>query len=80
MRFLHVEVIKKGNQLVPDLYIKPTDIQQYLHASSCHGFYSKKSIPYSPALRINRICSENSFFDKRCNDLEKKILKAMKFS
>ena len=57
-------------------------------------FHSKKSIPYSQALRLHRICSEYSFFDKRCNDLEiwlkgrgysdklmrKQILKASKFS
>ena len=92
--FFDVEVIKKGNQLVTDLYIKPTDTHQYLHASSCHVFHSKKSIPYSQALRLNRIYSENSFFNKRCNDLEiwlkergysdklvrKQILKARKFS
>ena len=94
IRFLDVEVIKKGNQLVTDLNIKPSYTHQYLHASSCHVFYFKKSIPYSQALRLNRICSENSFFDKRCNDLEillkgrgysdklvrKQILKAWKFS
>ena len=68
--FLDVEAIKKGNQFVADLYIKPTDFHQYLHASSSQVFHSKKSIPYSQALRLNRICSENSFFDKRCNDLE----------
>ena len=92
--FLDVEVIKKGNQLVADLYIKPTDTHQYLHASSCDVCHSKKYIPYSQALRLNRICSEKSFFDKRCNDLEiwlkgrgysdklvrKQILKASKFS
>ena len=32
-------------------------------------YHSKKSIPYSQALRLNRICSENSY-DKRCNELE----------
>ena len=92
--FLDVEAIKKGNQFVADLYIKPTDFHQYLHASSSQVFHSKKSIPYSQALRLNRICSENSFFDKRCNDLEiwlkgrvysdklvgKQILKARNFS
>ena len=31
---------------------------------------AKKSIPYSQALRLNRICSENSSYDKRCNGLE----------
>ena len=30
----------------------------------------KKSIPYSQALKLNRVCSENPFFDKRCNNLE----------
>ena len=94
INFLDVTVIKKGNQLVTDLYIKPTDTHQYLHASSCHVSHCKKSIPFSQTLPLNRICSENTFFDKRCNELEiwhKKrgysdklvrgqILKARKFS
>ena len=28
-------------------------------------------IPYSQALRLNRICSDPNSFDRRCNDLEK---------
>ena len=81
-------------QLVTDLYIKFTDTHQCLHASSCHVFHPKKFIPYSQALRLNDICSENSFFEKRCNDLkiwlkgrgysdklvQKQILKARTFS
>ena len=59
-----------GNQLVTDLHIKPTVTCQYLHVSSCHIFHSKKSIPYSQALKLNRICSENSFFNKQCHNLE----------
>ena len=70
VNFLAVSVRKKDNQLVTDLYIKPTDTHQYLHASSFHVYHSKKSIPYSQALRLNRICSENLFYDKRCNELE----------
>ena len=57
-----------------DLYVKPTDSHEYLLSSSCHPFYCKKGIPYSQALRLNRICSNNEFFDKRCNDLEKYLL------
>ena len=34
--FLDVTVMKKGNHLVTNLYVKPTDTRQYLHASSCH--------------------------------------------
>ena len=41
-----------------------------LHTSSCHVYHSKKSIPFGQALRLNRICSENSSFDKLCNQLE----------
>ena len=94
INFLDVTVIKKGNQLVTDLYIKPTDTHQYLHASSCHVSHCKKSIPFSQTLRLNRIFSENTFFDKWCNELEiwlkergysdklvrGQILKARKFS
>ena len=70
IHFLNVSVRKTNKQLVTDLYIKPTDTHQYLHASSCHVYHSKKSIPYSQALRLNRICSENSSYDKCCNELE----------
>ena len=94
VNFLDIEVIRSGNKLLTDLYIKPTDTHQYLEFSSCHVYHSKKSIPYSQALRFNRICSENMFFDNRCNQLEcwlrdrgynekvvrKQILKASKFT
>ena len=52
----------------------PTDSHQYLQCSSCHSFHCKKGIPYSQALRLNRICSETNSFDKRCNDLERFLL------
>ena len=70
INFLDVSVRKKNNQRVIDLYIKPTDTHQYLHISSCHVYHSKKSIPSIKALRLNRICAENSFYDKYCNELE----------
>ena len=75
VNFLDVDVIRSGNQLTTDLYVKSTDSHQYLHASSCHVFHSKKSIPYSQALRLNRICSEGRYFDNRCNELESWLLK-----
>ena len=30
----------------------------------------QKSIPYNQALRLNRICSNNAFFNQRCKELE----------
>ena len=91
---LDVEVIRSRNKLLTDLYIKPTDTHQYSEFSSCHVYHFKKSLPYSQALRFNRICSENRFFDNRCNQLEywlkergynekvvrQQILKARKFT
>ena len=53
-----------------DLFVKPTDTYQFLDPRSCHPYDCKKGIPYSQALRLNRICSDNKSFDKRCNDLE----------
>ena len=69
VNFLDVEAIRSENKLLTDLYIKPTDTHQYLEFSSCHVYHSKKSIPYSQALRFNRICSENRFFG-RCTQIE----------
>ena len=64
MNFLEVNVMKKGNQLFTDLYIKPTDTHQYLHASSCHVSHYKKSVPFSQVLHHSRHFSQNTFFDK----------------
>ena len=42
-----------------DLYTKPTDSRQYLLPTSCHPPHCSKNIPYSLALRIRRICSDD---------------------
>ena len=49
---------------------KPTDTHWFLYPSSSHPYHCKKGVLYSQALRLNRICSDNKSFDKRCNDLE----------
>ena len=69
VNFLDIQVIRCGNKLLTDLYIKPTNTHQYLEFSSCYVYHSKKSIPYSQTLRFNRICSVNRFFYNRCNQL-----------
>ena len=74
INFLDVTVSLTGGKINTDLYVKPTDSHQYLHSSSCHPYRCKKGIPYSQALRLNRICSDPSSFDKRCNDLEKWLI------
>ena len=71
VHFLDVQVILENNEISTDLYVKETDSHQYLQPWSCHPYHSVKSIPYSQALKLNRICSNNIFYDNRCNELEK---------
>ena len=59
-----------GGELMTDLFVKPTDTHQFLDPSSSYPYHCKKGIPYTQALRLNRICSDNESFDKRCNDLK----------
>ena len=56
VNFLDVDVIRSGNKLLTDLYIRSTATHQYLEVSSCHVYHSKKSIPYSQVPRFKRIC------------------------
>ena len=74
INFLDVAVSLVGGNITTDLYVKPADSHQYLHASSCHPYHCEKMIPYSQALRLNRICSDPNSFDRRCNDLEKWLI------
>ena len=61
-------------KLMTDLFVKPTNTHQFLYQSSSHSYHCKKEIPHSQALRLNRTCSDNRTFDKRCNDLERWLL------
>ena len=67
---LDVNVRLVEGELMTDLFVKSTDTHQFLDPSSSHPYHCKKGIPYSQALRLNRICSDIESFDKRCNDLE----------
>ena len=67
--FLDVRVINDSGKLETDVFIKPTDSHQYLHKTSCHPNACKKGIPFAQALRLRRICSKTSFFEKRAGDL-----------
>ena len=60
----------KDGKIKIDLHVKPTDTHQYLDSSSCTHVIAKNSIPYSQALRLNRIRPSLAFFDQRCNESE----------
>ena len=65
-----------GGQLTTDLHIKSTDKHQYLAYTSAHADHSKRSMVFSQALGVTRICyikrdferhlyNMNSWFDAR---------------
>ena len=68
--FLDVNIRLVMGQLMTDLFVKPTNTYQFLELSSSHTCHCKEGIPYSQALRLNRICSDNESFDKCYNNLE----------
>ena len=71
INFLDVNIrLEEGGGLMTDLFVKSTDTHQFLDLSSSHPYHCKKGIPYRQAIRLNRSCSDNESFDKRCNDLE----------
>ena len=55
--FLVKTVKIQNGKLIVDLFKKATDRNQYLLTNSIHPPECFKSIPFSLALRINRICS-----------------------
>ena len=59
----------KVGSIETELYTKPTDKHQYLLVSSCHPQHTKRSIPFSLALRLRRICSNPDNYKLRTNEL-----------
>ena len=53
-----------------DLYIKLTDRHQYLHYTSSHPEDAKKSVAYSQAMRLGRMCLEEKDFDKHICEMK----------
>ena len=54
--FLDLKGSLSGGYLTTDLYIKSTDRQQYLHFTSEHPKHTIRSIIFSQALRVYKVC------------------------
>ena len=72
--FLDLNIKLIDGEFKTDLFVEPTDTHQFLDPARSHPYHCKRDIPYSQALRLNWICSDNVNFDKRCNDLEKWLI------
>ena len=57
------EVSLSGKKLTTELQTKATDKHQYLYCTCAHPAHTKRSIIYSQALRISRICSYKTDFE-----------------
>ena len=71
VHFLDVCISKDKNSIFQtSVYTKPTDAHLYLHYTSFHPKHQKKSIPYSQAIRMKRMCSTPDLFQEACKNLK----------
>ena len=71
VHFLDVRISKDENGIIQtSVYTKPTDAHLYRHYTSFHPKHQKKSIPYSQAIRMKRICSTPDLFQEACKNLK----------
>ena len=61
---------QSGGQLTIDQHIKYKDKHQHLHYKSAHPDHTKRSIVFSQALRVSRICSNKTDFQRHLDDME----------
>ena len=67
--FLDIKVSVEGNGLCTSVHYKPTDSHSYLLYSSSHPSHVKNSILYSQFLRLRRLCSEDSDFSLKSEEI-----------
>ena len=60
---------KVCNELETDLYCKPNDTHQHLHAQSCHRNVYKISIAWGQVVKFKRICSIEEKLNNRLEQL-----------
>jgi len=69
--FLDTACLLREGHIETDLYTKPTDRHQYLHARSCHPSRCKRAIPFGLTRRLQRICSTDEALETNVRNLEK---------
>ena len=72
--FLDVQISIENGKFVTDLFKKETAVCQYLLLSSCHPAHQTKSIIYSLAFRLRRLCSNDETFETRLQELKNDLI------
>ena len=70
VNFLDLKINLNQGNISTTVHYKPTDSHSYLDYSSSHNPSTKNSIPLSQFLRLRRLCSEDSDFDKRAEEMK----------
>ena len=73
--FLDCSVTIKDKKLKTSVYSKPTDRKAYVHSRSYHPSATKDAIAYGQAIRLRRICTEESDFVESTKKLESDLIK-----
>ena len=58
-----------------DLHLIPTDRHQFLHFSPAHPNYTKRSVAFSQSLRISRLRSKESDFERNKDNMRSWFVK-----
>ena len=75
INFLDLRLTLDKGKILNDLYCKPTDCHQYLSFTSCHPPHVKRSIVYSQAMRVHRLCSSEIDVKKNIQNLTQWFIK-----
>ena len=69
LALLDFKISINGNSLSTSVHYKPTDSHNYLLHSSSHPQHVKNAIPFSQFLRLRRLCSNDSDFNNKCEEI-----------
>ena len=66
--FLDILITNENDQIITDIYYKPTGTQQYLHFNIHHPKNCIKSIPYTLTCRIYTIITDKNLRKTRLKE------------
>ena len=69
LAFLDIKVSISGNGLCTSVHYKPTDFHSYLLSHPSHPTNVKNSIPYYQFLRLRPLCSDDSNFSSKSEEV-----------
>ena len=67
--FLDMDISLKQGKLTTSIYYKATDSSSYLDYRSSHNPSTKNSIPSSRFLRLRRLCSDDTDFEEKAEQM-----------